>query len=61
MCGRAFGAKSVAVNNGKVLKQSGEIIPNSICCSLVLRGDFIEKNRDEAKKVVNDYKNHVNI
>lgn len=51
-----FGAKSVAVNNGKVLKQSGEIIPNSICCSLVLRGDFIEKNRDEAKKVVNDYK-----
>ena len=51
-----FGAKSVAVNNGKVLKQSGEIIPNSICCSLVLRGEFIENNREKAKEVVGDYK-----
>lgn len=51
-----FGAKSVAVNNGKVLKQSGEIIPNSICCSLVLRGDFIENNREKAKEVVEYYK-----
>ena len=51
-----FGAKSVAVNNGKVLKQSGEIIPNSICCSLVLRGEFIENNREKAKEVVNGYK-----
>ncbi|MGN0143893.1 MAG: ABC transporter substrate-binding protein [Clostridium sp.] len=51
-----FGAKSVAVNNGKVLKQSGEIIPNSICCSLVLRGEFIENNREKAKEIVRDYK-----
>lgn len=51
-----FGAKSVAVNNGKVLKQSDEIIPNSICCSLVLRGDFINSERDKAKEVVENYK-----
>ncbi|ADL50142.1 ABC transporter substrate-binding protein [Clostridium cellulovorans] len=50
-----FGAKSVVNGNGKVLKQSSEILKNSICCSLVLRGDFIEKNKAKASEVVSKY------
>lgn len=50
-----FGAMSVALENGHVLYQSEEIWPNSIDCGLVLRGDFIEKNKQLVQSFVDDY------
>ncbi|MFJ5792076.1 ABC transporter substrate-binding protein [Lysinibacillus sp. NPDC093197] len=50
-----FGAISVALEKGKVLFQSEEIWPDSIDCGLVLRHDFIEKNKNIAKQFVKDY------
>lgn len=50
-----FGAISVALGKGNVLKQSSEVWEDSICCLLVLRGAFIEENKDLAKKVAKDY------
>lgn len=50
-----FGAKSVVNGNGKILKQSSDLIPNSICCTLVFRGEFIDENRDKAKDVLKNY------
>ncbi|MGE7842114.1 ABC transporter substrate-binding protein [Lysinibacillus sp. NPDC093712] len=50
-----FGAISVALKKGKVLFQSEEIWPDSIDCGLVLRHDFIEKNKNIAKQFVKDY------
>ena len=50
-----FGAISVSLENGKVLYQSEEIWQDSIDCGLVLRGQFIEKNRDLVQSFVNDY------
>lgn len=50
-----FGAKAVANGSAKVLKQSSDLIQNSICCSLVLRGEFIKDNNDAAKDVVKNY------
>lgn len=50
-----FGAISVSLEKGKVLFQSEEIWPDSIDCGLVLRSEFIEKNRDLAKQFVHDY------
>jgi len=51
-----FGAKSVINGNAKILKQSSDIIEDSICCSLVLRGDYIKNNNEQAKEVVSKYK-----
>lgn len=50
-----FGAISVVLENGKVLYQSEEIWKDSIDCGLVLRGKFIEDNKELADKFVNDY------
>ena len=50
-----FGAISVALENGKVLYQSEEIWKDSIDCGLVLRGKFIDDNKELADKFVNDY------
>ena len=50
-----FGAISVALENGKVLYQSEEIWKDSIDCGLVLRGKFIEDNKELADKFVDDY------
>ena len=50
-----FGAISVALENGKVLYQSEEIWKDSIDCGLVLRGKFIEDNKELADKFVTDY------
>lgn len=50
-----FGAISVALEKGKVLYQSEEIWKDSIDCGLVLRGEFIEKNRELAEQFVADY------
>jgi len=50
-----FGAKSVALQTGKVLYESNELWNDSICCSLVLTNDFIQKNNDTAKEFVKNY------
>jgi NitT/TauT family transport system substrate-binding protein len=50
-----FGAMSVALENGKVLYQSEEIWQDSIDCGLVLRGQFIEDNKELVQTFVNDY------
>lgn len=50
-----FGAKSVAINTGKVLFESKDLWEDSICCSLVLSDNFINGKPDLAKKVVTSY------
>lgn len=50
-----FGAMAVALDKGKVHYHSDEIWPDSYCCILVLRNDFIEGNRDIAQSFVNQY------
>ena len=50
-----FGAISVSLENGKVLYQSEDIWQDSIDCGLVLRGDFINNNKDLVQTFVNDY------
>ncbi|WP_409973909.1 ABC transporter substrate-binding protein [Bacillus sp. Bva_UNVM-123] len=47
-----FGAASVAIQNGKVLYQDNEIWKNSIDCSLVLRDDFINGEKEIAEEFV---------
>lgn len=50
-----FGAKSVAINKGKVLFKSEDIWQDSVCCGLILRNEFIKNNRDTAQEFVNEY------
>ncbi|REJ23094.1 MAG: metal ABC transporter substrate-binding protein [Bacillaceae bacterium] len=50
-----FGAASVSIGKGKVLFQDNEIWQNSIDCALVLRGEFIEKEKEIAQDFVNYY------
>lgn len=50
-----FGAQAVALEKGKVLFQSEELWPESVCCALVLRGDFIEKNKATTEEFVRQY------
>jgi NitT/TauT family transport system substrate-binding protein len=50
-----FGAKSVAINTGKVLIESKELWDKSICCSLVLTESFINEKNVVAKKFVKKY------
>ena len=50
-----FGAMSVALENGTVLYQSDEIWQDSIDCGLVLRGQFIEKNKELVQSFMDDY------
>ena len=50
-----FGAVSVAIDKGKVLYQDNQIWENSIDCTLVLRGDFIKKQRAIAQELVTNY------
>lgn len=50
-----FGAKSVAINSGKVLFKSNELWKDSICCSLVFTDNFINSNKEIAQKVVANY------
>lgn len=50
-----FGAISVANGNAKILKQASDLIENSICCALVLRGEFIKDKENEAEEVVKKY------
>ena len=55
-----FGAKAVVGNVGKVYKESPDIIKDSICCGLVLRGDYIKNNKKEAEKLVEKYVDSAN-
>lgn len=50
-----FGAMAVALDKGKVHYHSDEIWPDSYCCILVLRNDFIEKNHDITQSFVTQY------
>jgi NitT/TauT family transport system substrate-binding protein len=50
-----FGAIAVAMDKGKVLFQSEELWKDSVDCALVLRDEFIEKERDVAQEFVNEY------
>ena len=50
-----FGALGVTLNAGHVLYQSNELWPDSLCCALVLRNDFIVSNPEVAQEFVNGY------
>ena len=50
-----FGAKGVVSGAGKVLYQSEEVWPNSVCCALVLRDSVIKNNPAETKALMQDY------
>lgn len=50
-----FGALGVTLNQGKVLYQSEDLWPNSLCCALVLRNDVIKHNREVAQQLVTGY------
>ncbi len=50
-----FGALGVTLDTGKVLYQSNEIRPLSLCCVLVLRSDFIEEQPEFAQTFVDGY------
>ncbi len=50
-----FGAKGVVSGSGKVLYQSEDVWPNSVCCALVLRDSVIKNNRAETEALMYDY------
>lgn len=50
-----FGAMAVALDKGDVHYHSDEIWPDSYCCVLVLRNDFIENNHDVVQSFVSRY------
>lgn len=50
-----FGAIAVNMGKGKVLYQSDEIWLNSVDCALVLRGEFIDKEKEVAAEFVKNY------
>lgn len=50
-----FGAMAVNLGVGKVLAFSESIWPNSYCCVLVLRDDFIKNNEDVTYDFIKSY------
>lgn len=50
-----FGAQAVVLGKGKVHYHSDEIWPDSYCCVLVLRSDFIKDNQEIAQTFVSQY------
>ena len=50
-----FGALAINLDIGKVLTFSESFWPNSYCCVLVLRGEFIDENTDVANDFMKDY------
>ncbi len=50
-----FGALGVKLGIGDVLTSSEELWPNSYCCVLVLRDDFITSNMELSETFVTDY------
>ena len=51
-----FGAKAIHADVANVLYESGDLWKNSICCALVFHTSFLEKQKELADKVVEDYK-----
>lgn len=50
-----FGAHSVVLGHGKVHYHSDDIWPESYCCVLVLRNDFIQNNEEVTHSFVKQY------
>lgn len=50
-----FGAQAVVSGIGHVLYKSEELWENSICCALVLRGDFIDSHTDKVRLLAEYY------
>jgi NitT/TauT family transport system substrate-binding protein len=50
-----FGAISISHGSGKVLYDSQELWQDSLCCTLVLRDEFINNNRLVAEEFVREY------
>ncbi|MDF2677805.1 MAG: NlpA lipoprotein [Bacillota bacterium] len=50
-----FGAKAVSSGKAKTLFTSQDLWKDSICCGLVLRGDFIKNNPEAVQELVNGY------
>ncbi len=50
-----FGALAVELDKGHVLHHSDDIWPDSYCCVLVLRGDFIQSNPQTTQAMVSQY------
>lgn len=51
-----FGAVGVSIGVGKVLFTSEELWENSLCCALVFTEDFINRRREIAKEILDNYK-----
>jgi NitT/TauT family transport system substrate-binding protein len=50
-----FGAQAVVLDKGHVLHHSDDIWPNSYCCVLVLRNDFIQGRQTVVQSMVAQY------
>ncbi|ALX48926.1 ABC transporter substrate-binding protein [Lentibacillus amyloliquefaciens] len=50
-----FGALGVTMDQGKVLYQSEELWPGSLCCALVLRNGLIQNHPEISQKFMNGY------
>lgn len=50
-----FGALAVHLDAGKVLAHSEDVWPNSYCCVLVLRDEFIEQDKELVTSFVSSY------
>ena len=51
-----FGARAVSLNLGKVLYQSHELWPDSVCCGLALNNKFLAEHPELAQKLVDAVK-----
>ncbi|GMO55102.1 MAG: ABC transporter substrate-binding protein [Termitinemataceae bacterium] len=56
-----FGARSVAIGTGKVLFESNELWPDSLCCGLVLTDTFISGKNETAKFIIKKYNEAGNL
>ncbi|GAB3055660.1 ABC transporter substrate-binding protein [Virgibacillus ainsalahensis] len=50
-----FGALGVTLDQGKVLYQSEDLWPGSLCCALVLRNDLLENHPELTQQFVDGY------
>lgn len=51
-----FGARAVTMGIGKVLLESRQLWPDSVCCALVLYGPFARRNQELTEQLLNEYK-----
>ena len=47
-----FGARAVTLNLGKVLYQSKDLWPDSVCCGFALSGRFVKENPEIAARLI---------